>query len=1385
MRERFTKYAQMLLTLVAVLALVTVSTPQLATAGDVGVVVDLVLLPSSQTVDVDDIFDITIQAQCNGQDISTIAAFINFDPAYLEVQSVTPGTTLPTVVENAYNNTAGTLNYQAGKLGGPFPSDTFTVATVSLKALDETDSTPIIFSTTFPRNTDADFGGTSKLDELFGATVTIGVVNNRPVLSNGQVNPDPGYVTTDFTYSVTYTDDDNDPPSSPTVSIDGGGPIDMTEVNPGDTDYTDGKDYEYTTSGLAKDIAHTYQFAASDGIDDATGDTASHDGPNVQNSLPTAPVVDVTPDSPVTTDNLVCTVTTPSTDPDAGDTITYTYEWYKDGVLKAGLTTDTVDSSNTAKGEVWRCVVTPNDGTADGPTDEDEVTIQNTPPVLSDGIVSPTSGDIATDFTYSVTYTDADNDPPASPTVSIDGGGPIGMTEVNPVDTVYTDGKDYEYTTSGLDKGSHTFQFAASDGVGDATGDTGVHTGPGVENTAPVLSAGQVNPDSGYVTTDFIYSVTYTDDDNDPPISITVTIDSGAPQDMTEVDPGDTDYTDGKDYEYTTSGLAKDIAHIYQFAASDGVDDATGDTGSHDGPTVQNSPPTAPVVDVTPDSPVTTDDLVCTITTPSTDPDAGDTVTYTYEWYKDGVLQAGLITDTVDSTNTAKGEVWKCVVTPNDGTADGSTDEDQVTIGNSPPTAPVVDVTPDSAVTTDDLVCTITTPSTDPDAGDTVTYTYEWYKDGVLQAGLITDTVDSSNTAKGEVWRCVVTPNDGTADGSTDEDQVTIGNSPPTAPVVDVTPDSPVTTDDLVCTITTPSTDPDAGDTITYTYEWYKDGVIQAGLTTDTVDSSNTAKGEAWRCVVTPNDGTADGPTDEDEVTILNSPPVANAGPDQMALIGTNVTLDGSGSSDADGDPLEYSWTQIGGSNVTLSNPTAVNATFTPTEAGNYTFSLVVNDGIDYSPADTTVIKIKASNIAPVLSDGIVSPTSGYTSTTFTYSVVYTDDDNDAPMSITVTIDGGGPQDMNIRSGGDGNYTNSEIYEYTVTGAVLGTGSHTFQFAASDGIADATGDVDVHAGPTVSSGGGGNGGNGGRADTRAPSISNIESCDCTKTGITIKWKTGESGTSRVEYWASAHIFSPLDESLVRYHEVKLTNLKPCCEYHFRVISEDSAGNKAISEEQDFTTMGTPATFTIGALSISPAEVQVGESITISVLVTNTGDAAGTYEAILKIDNAVVATESVTIAGGASEEVNFTTSKDVAGTYTVSIGDQSGTVVVTAFTISALDISPAEVNSGGDVNISALITNTGNVTSTYEAILKIDDAVVATQNVTLAGGANEEVAFTISKDVAGTYTVDLNGLTGTFVIKEGSNWWLIGGIIAGVVVAVLLVLYFRVWRKRRV
>jgi hypothetical protein len=164
---------QSLLSLITVMALTTIPTASVVIAGDVGIVVDLVLQPATQTVVVGNVFSITIETQCNGQDVSGVSAYLDFDPDYLEVQSITPGATLPVELENNYDNDAGIVNYSAGKMGVPFPADTFIVAAVSFKALNPVTNTQISFHTTLPRKTDAEYGGISKLYDITGTIVTI------------------------------------------------------------------------------------------------------------------------------------------------------------------------------------------------------------------------------------------------------------------------------------------------------------------------------------------------------------------------------------------------------------------------------------------------------------------------------------------------------------------------------------------------------------------------------------------------------------------------------------------------------------------------------------------------------------------------------------------------------------------------------------------------------------------------------------------------------------------------------------------------------------------------------------------------------------------------------------------------------------------------------------------------------------------------------------------------------------------------------------------------------------------------------------------------------------------------------------------------------------
>lgn len=117
------------------------------------------------------------------------------------------------------------------------------------------------------------------------------------------------------------------------------------------------------------------------------------------------------------------------------------------------------------------------------------------------------------------------------------------------------------------------------------------------------------------------------------------------------------------------------------------------------------------------------------------------------------------------------------------------------------------------------------------------------------------------------------------------------------------------------------------------------------------------------------NDGLADSISDTMTVTATDVPmtnvaPVADAGTNRNVNEGDTVGLDGSGSRDANNDPLTYNWTMTvspNGSAATLSDAAAVAPTFTADLAGIYTVQLVVNDGtVDSNAATVTITAVAA-----------------------------------------------------------------------------------------------------------------------------------------------------------------------------------------------------------------------------------------------------------------------------------------------------------------------------------------------------------------------------------------------------------------------------------------
>jgi len=150
-----------------------------------GPAVDMSIVPAACTATVNEIFSVDIEL--SGPDpVRGASAHINFDKTKLEVQSIAPGTALDIVLQNEYDNGAGTIDYSADKLIGTLPTGTFTLATIQLKALAPTTTpTPLAFVYEEP-NRVTDVITTGSVSVL--GTVTDGVVTVAPVSPTGSMS---------------------------------------------------------------------------------------------------------------------------------------------------------------------------------------------------------------------------------------------------------------------------------------------------------------------------------------------------------------------------------------------------------------------------------------------------------------------------------------------------------------------------------------------------------------------------------------------------------------------------------------------------------------------------------------------------------------------------------------------------------------------------------------------------------------------------------------------------------------------------------------------------------------------------------------------------------------------------------------------------------------------------------------------------------------------------------------------------------------------------------------------------------------------------------------------------------------------------------------------
>ena len=89
----------------------------------------------------------------------------------------------------------------------------------------------------------------------------------------------------------------------------------------------------------------------------------------------------------------------------------------------------------------------------------------------------------------------------------------------------------------------------------------------------------------------------------------------------------------------------------------------------------------------------------------------------------------------------------------------------------------------------------------------------------------------------------------------------------------------------------------------------------------------------------------------------------------------------------------------------------------------------------------------------------------------------------------------------------------------------------------------------------------------------------------------------------------------------------------------------------------------PASFTISNLTITPERVKQGETVSISAIVSNTGEMEGSYSVVLRVKGIAERIEEITLPPGKNQRVVFNVMKDAAGFYPIALENLTGRFVV--------------------------------------------------------------------------------------------------------------------------
>ena len=169
-------------------------------------------------------------------------------------------------------------------------------------------------------------------------------------------------------------------------------------------------------------------------------------------------------------------------------------------------------------------------------------------------------------------------------------------------------------------------------------------------------------------------------------------------------------------------------------------------------------------------------------------------------------------------------------------------------------------------------------------------------------------------------------------------------------------------------------------------------------------------------------------------------------------------------------------------------------------------------------------------------------------------------------------------------------------YQVSWNTATASNGSHTLTAVARD----AAGNSRASSGVTVT------------VDNAAPAISGVAASNITSSSATISWTTNEASDTQVEYGTTTSYgsTSSLNAALVTSHSQSISGLTAGTLYHYRVRSQDAAGNLGISGDFTFTTSAATAQVTLAPSSANfNAQMVNTSSSAQNLTLTNSGGTA--------------------------------------------------------------------------------------------------------------------------------------------------------------------------------